>query len=196
MKNRFEKCSDDQLLKSFSEGSNEAFDTLIYRYDAPLHTYIRMTVGDPCLADDIFQDTFIKVIDKVKAGDYEAQGKFQSWIFRIARNLMMDYFRHQKVRNVISLSEESAEVSLIEKLPSAELSIEEQLCRNNDVEMVRAWVSLLPKEQREVLMMRYLDELSFKEIACKTGVSINTALGRMRYALINLRKYRDAMPQF
>lgn len=195
MNNQLEKSTDDVLLQSFSEGNKEAFDILLKRYYPSLRSYIVVTMGDANLADDIFQDTFIKVIDKVKEGKYAAQGKFQNWVFRIARNLMMDHFRRRKVRNVVSLSEESDAIAFIERLPCGEPTIEEKLCQRNDKDSVHFWVSLLPREQREVLVMRYLDELSFKEIAQKTGVSINTALGRMRYALINLRKYTATHPQ-
>lgn len=189
---RYEKLSDDALIQSFSEGSSDAFNVLVDRYDAVLHTYIRIAVGDSFTADDLLQDTFMKVLDKITAGKYQAQGKFKSWIFRVAHNLVMDHFRRKKVRNIISFSEDQDDIAFLENLPCSEPNIEEELCLRNDQEMVRGWVSLLPKEQQEVVAMRYLEEKSFKEIALETGVSINTALGRMRYALINLRKHQQA----
>ena len=193
MKNRkYEELSDDSLIKSFSEGSSDAFGVLVDRYDSSLHTYIRMAVGDAFVADDILQDTFIKVLDNVSSGAYQAQGKFKSWLFRVAHNLIMDHFRRKKVRNIISLTDNQDDLSFLENLPSDEPTIEERLCLRNEQEMVREWVKLLPKEQRQVVAMRYIDDKSFKEIAMETGVSINTALGRMRYALINLRKYQQA----
>lgn len=193
MEKKFESYSDDALVRSFSEGSSDAFDTLVERYDAPLHTYIRMQVGDAFLADDIFQDSFIKAIQRIREGKYSHQGKFKSWLYRIAHNLIMDHFRHEKVRNVVSLSDDSEDVAFVEKLPTPELNIEELLCKQNERNLIRQMVAMLPKEQRDVLLMRYLYEMSFKDIADRTGVSINTALGRMRYALINLRKHQSIM---
>lgn len=185
-----EKLSDDLLIKRFSEGYRTSFDLLIARYGGSIHSYIKMAVGDSYIADDLLQDTFIKVIDNISKGKYNDQGKFKSWLYRVAHNLVMDYFRRQKTRNIISLSENFEELSFLENLPSDVPTVEERLCQQNDRDMVQRWVELLPREQQEVLMLRYQDDLSFKEIAQKTGVSINTALGRMRYALINLRKHQ------
>lgn len=195
MRNELTKFADDQLVTLFSEGCSAAFDTLIDRYDALLHTYIRISVSDAVVADDIFQDTFIKVINKVRGGQYAARGKFKPWLFRIAHNLVMDHFRRLKVQNIVSISEDGMREEFIERLPSGELNIEEQLCARNQRDEVRAWVARLPKEQRDVLLMRYLHEMSFKDIAAQTDVSINTALGRMRYALINLRKFQAGVTQ-
>ena len=182
------KLSDDELIALYREGSSTAFNTLVLRYDAPLHTYIRMSVHDGALADDIFQDTFMKVILTLREGKYTGQGKFKAWVTQVARNLIIDHFRRVKVKNVISEWDESFREELSERLPSEERNAEEELIRQSEHRALHDWIAKLPQAQREVLQLRYLEDMSFKEIAMQTGVSINTALGRMRYALINLRK--------
>lgn len=182
------KLSDDELIALYREGSSTAFNTLVLRYDAPLHTYIRMSVNDGVLADDIFQDTFMKVILTLREGKYTGQGKFKAWVTQVARNLIIDHFRRVKVKNVISEWDESFREELSERLPSEERNAEEELIRQSEHRALHDWIAKLPQAQREVLQLRYLEDMSFKEIAVQTGVSINTALGRMRYALINLRK--------
>lgn len=182
------KLSDDELIALYREGSSTAFNTLVLRYDAPLHTYIRMSVNDGVLADDIFQDTFMKVILTLREGKYTGQGKFKAWVTQVARNLIIDHFRRVKVKNVISEWDESFREELSERLPSEERNAEEELIRQSEHRALHDWIAKLPQAQREVLQLRYLEDMSFKEIAMQTGVSINTALGRMRYALINLRK--------
>ena len=182
------KLSDDELIALYREGSSTAFNTLVLRYDAPLHTYIRMSVNDGALADDIFQDTFMKVILTLREGKYTGQGKFKAWVTQVARNLIIDHFRRVKVKNVISEWDESFREELSERLPSEERNAEEELIRQSEHRALHDWIAKLPQAQREVLQLRYLEDMSFKEIVMQTGVSINTALGRMRYALINLRK--------
>lgn len=190
MKKELTKLTDDLLVECYAGGCKEAFEVLLERYQASLFTYIKMSIGISSVAEDIFQDTLVKVLDKLRQGQYSARDKFKSWLFRIAHNLIMDHFRREKVRNVISISENEECKKIVEQLPSDALNIEELIVVRNEKDEVRKWVSHLPKEQRDVVVMRYLYDMSFKEIATQTNVSISTALGRMRYALINLRKIR------
>ena len=192
---RYASQSDDQLVQLYATGCNEAFNELLHRYDSYVHTYIRYSVQDEDLAEDIFQDTFIKVMTTIRQGRYSAEGKFKSWISRIAHNLIIDHFRRLKTRGQEQMIEDtqSADEALFTlQLPADELSAEEQLIRHEHIsELSRGLVKLSP-EQREVIRLRYWEELSFKEIAEKTNVSINTALGRMRYALAHLRRHIQA----
>ncbi|WP_025843540.1 RNA polymerase sigma factor [Porphyromonas gingivicanis] len=184
----FKLKTDDELISSFVSGCNEAFDCLIERYDSEVLSYIRLSVADWDDANDIFQEVFIKVINTIREGRYQMQGKFRSWLLRIAHNAIIDYFRRAKAQKTISLSNDIYREDFIERIPCSSPNIEELLIANNTRQEVREWVAQLPKQQREVLILRFSQEMSFKEIAEYTGVSINTALGRMRYALINLRK--------
>ncbi len=180
--------TDDELVLLFSNGSNEAFDTLIERYDAEVLSYIRSSVSDWDDANDIFQEIFIKVINTLKSGRYQPHGKFKPWLMRVSHNMVMDYFRKQKSKKTISMYDDSFREDFFDRIPCPSLNIEELLSKENTCQEVRSWVALLPKAQRDVLILRFLKDMSFKEIAEETGVSINTALGRMRYALINLKK--------
>ena len=180
--------SDDELISLYAEGCNEAFDALIDRYDGELLSYIRLQVGDSDVADDLFQDTFIKVIHVLRAGTYQMQGKFRQWVFRVARNMVIDHFRRTKAQHVVSIHDENFREEYLDRLPYPSPNIEEQLVERNRRDLLHSCVARLPKEQRDVLILRYHKDMSFKEIADYTGVSINTALGRMRYALMNLRK--------
>lgn len=184
----FKLRSDDELISAFADGCKEAFDCLIERYDSEVLSYIRLSVTDWDDANDVFQEVFVKVINTVREGRYQMQGKFRSWLLRIAHNAVIDYFRRNKTQKMVSLSNENYREDFIERLPCTSPNIEEQLISANTRQEVRRWVAQLPKLQREVLILRFAQEMSFKEIADYTGVSINTALGRMRYALINLRK--------
>ncbi|MBB6275195.1 RNA polymerase sigma factor [Porphyromonas circumdentaria] len=184
----FKLRSDDELISSFAAGCKEAFDCLIERYDSEVLSYIRLSVSDWDDANDIFQEVFIKVINTVREGRYQMQGKFRSWLMRIAHNAVIDYFRRTKAQKTISISNDAYREDFIERVPCSSPNVEELLIANNTRKEVREWVAQLPKLQREVLILRFSQEMSFKEIADYTGVSINTALGRMRYALINLRK--------
>ncbi len=178
--------SDQGLLNSYLSGDQSAISQLIERHSRRVKEYIRMMVKDGDVADDIFQETFIKAVRVIDEGRYTDNGRFLSWILRIAHNQVIDYFRSRKQHKLVN--EADAGYNLLGTLRFAEHTIEDDMVSaqiNNDV---RRLVEMLPEEQREVVMLRYYSSLSFKEIAEQTNVSINTALGRMRYALINLRK--------
>jgi len=177
---------DYELVKQFIEGDQDSIEVLINRHKNRVYTYILLIVKDQQLAEDIFQDTFIKVINSLKKGKYQEKGIFVSWVVRIAHNLIIDYYRKQKHLKTYSSDDSELDVFNLKKL--ADNNIEDVLITEQISSDVRKLVDLLPDEQREVILLRHYGGLSFKEIADQTGVSINTALGRMRYALINLRK--------
>lgn len=178
--------SDQVLLNHYLAGDQSAISQLIERHSRRVKEYIRMMVKDTDAADDIFQETFIKAVRVIDNGRYTDNGKFLSWILRIAHNQVIDYFRARKQNKLTT--EADAGFDMLGTLRLADRTIEDEIVSSQIESDVRRMVELLPQEQREVVMMRYFSELSFKEIAEQTGVSINTALGRMRYALINLRK--------
>ena len=178
--------SDRELLNDYLQGNKSAISTLLEKYNSRVRNYLRMMVGDDDVAADIAQETFIKAVSVIDEGRYTDSGKFLSWIMRIAHNKALDYFRSQKSNN--SVSESSAGYNVLGTMKYADRSIEDSMISDQISADIRALVELLPDEQREVVKLRYYSDLSFKEIAEQTGVSINTALGRMRYALINLRK--------
>lgn len=182
----YTQCTDDQLVRAFVSGDNTAFDNLLYRYQDRVLSYILRLVKDEDVANDLFQETFVKAIMTIKQGRYQSDGKFGAWITRIAHNHIIDHFRQEKAFATISADNE--DVDVLNRKELSEGTIEDMLIYNQTLSDVRRLVEMLPKEQRQVLMMRYYDNMSFKEIAELTGVSINTALGRMRYALINMRK--------
>ena len=181
-----QKLSDQMLLENYLQGNRSAISTLIDKHSRRVRDYIRMMVKDNDVADDIFQETFIKVVKTIDEGRYADNGKFLSWVLRIAHNQVIDYFRAKKQGG--SVSESSAGYDVLGTLRFAERTVEDRIIAEQIDTDVKALVDMLPEEQREVVLMRYFSGLSFKEIAEQTGVSINTALGRMRYALINLRK--------
>ena len=178
--------SDQVLLTSYLQGDKSAISSLIERHSRRVRDYIRMMVKDGDTAEDIFQETFIKAVRVIDEGKYADSGKFLSWILRIAHNQVIDYFRAQKQNRQVN--ESAAGYNVLGTLRFAERTVEDKMVSEQIERDVRARVELLPDEQREVVMLRYFSGLSFKEIAEQTNVSINTALGRMRYALINLRK--------
>lgn len=178
--------SDRELLNLYLQGNKSAISTLIEKYNRRVRDYLRMMVGDADVAADIAQETFIKAVRVIDEGRYTDSGKFLSWILRIAHNKALDYFRAQKNNNFVS--ESSAGYNVLGTMRYADKSVEDSMISEQISADVRALVELLPEEQREVVKLRYYSDLSFKEIAEQTGVSINTALGRMRYALINLRR--------
>ncbi len=178
--------SDQVLLERYLQGDCSAISSLIERHSRRVRDYIRMMVKDADLADDIFQETFIKVVRVIDEGRYNDNGKFLSWVLRIAHNKVIDHFRAQ--RQATMVSESSAGYNVLGTMRFAEQTVEDRIVGEQIEGELRDLVGLLPDEQREVVELRYFAGLSFKEIAEQTDVSINTALGRMRYALINLRK--------
>ncbi|MFI3281988.1 MAG: sigma-70 family RNA polymerase sigma factor [Rikenellaceae bacterium] len=177
--------SDNVLLSNYLQGDNGAISQLIERHSKRVKSYIRMLVKDPQMSDDLLQDTFIKAVRMIDAGRYTESGKFLSWILRIAHNLVIDHFRH--IKNNKTVTESEAGYDVIGTLKIAESSLEDKIVTEQIHADLRQLVDLLPAEQAEVVRLRYFSEMSFKDIAEQTNVSINTALGRMRYALINLR---------
>ena len=180
------QLTDDQLVALYSSGNSKAFDTLLSRYQDKLYSYINFIVRNRDISDDIFQETFVKAIITLQKGGYTSTGKFGAWLTRIAHNLIIDRFRQE--RNDNTVSNDAQEYDLLNDARLTESGIEEILINEQTLKDVRRLVNMLPDNQREVVFMRYYQNLSFKEIAEITGVSINTALGRMRYALINIRK--------
>jgi RNA polymerase sigma-70 factor (ECF subfamily) len=181
-----EIISDYELIIRFKKGEERSFEDLIERHKDKVFTYINLYIRDEALVEDIFQDTFLKVIQSVRAGKYSDNGKFLSWVLRIAHNLIIDHFRRLKQINTVSTDD--YEANLFNTIKLSEASIETDYIKNQIEEDVRHMINCLPDEQREVVILRHYSDMSFKEIADITGVNINTALGRMRYALINLRK--------
>lgn len=181
--------TDEELVANYSNGNNIAFDILLTRHKQSVLNYIYFTVRDRELAEDIFQETFIKAIITIKQGRYTENGKFRAWISRIAHNLIIDHFRQEKNENTVSNDE--APVDLLNNPSLCDGTIEDELVKMQITSDIRKLVSYLPDNQREVLEMRYYQDLSFKEIAEQTGVSINTALGRMRYAILNIRRLAE-----
>jgi RNA polymerase sigma factor (sigma-70 family) len=177
--------SDQELIGRYLAGNHSSLERLIRRHKNRVFAYILMIVKDKELAEDLFQDTFIKVINTIRSGSYKEEGKFIQWVMRIAHNLIIDYFRKAKR---IPLVENREDFDIFEKVRIPVESIEERIITEQIHKDVKKLIDYLPKEQREVLVMRHYGEMSFKDIAEVTNVSINTALGRMRYALINLRK--------
>ena len=178
--------SDQALLEMYQQGNREAVSQLLERHARRVRDYVRMLVKDNDVADDLTQEVLIKVVKVLDEGRYTDKGRFQPWLLRIAHNRVLDFFRAQK--QVKTVSESSAGFDILGSKNFAEPSIEDRLVSEQQAEEVRQLIELLPAEQREVVKMRYYEGLSFKEIAEHTGVSINTALGRMRYALINMRQ--------
>lgn len=183
------EMTDEELVVLYSEGENQAFDILLNRYKNRLYSYIYFIVRNAELAEDIFQETFVKAIMTIKQGRYTENGKFPAWITRIAHNLVIDYFRQERNENVVSNDE--SEVDLLNNISLSEGTVETEIINSQIHHDVRHLVTLLPENQREVVYMRFYQDMSFKEIAEVTGVSINTALGRMRYAILNLRRMAE-----
>lgn len=181
-----EACSEQQLIRDFLAGDPSSLQELIERHQNRLYSYIFVMVKDRHLADDIFQDTFVKVIHTLKTGSYSDEGKFIQWVMRIAHNLVIDHFR--KAKKVSFAEPKLAYQDVLTNLKVTDPSFEDELITQQIHEDIRGLIDYLPDEQKEVLYLRCYSGLSFKEIAEQTDVSINTALGRMRYALINLRK--------
>ncbi len=184
------KQTDELLVQLYARGNNDAFNVLLHRHKKRVFSYIYFTVRNKELTEDIFQETFIRVITTIKQGRYTENGKFIGWVNRIAHNLIMDYFRQEKNQNTIS-NDECADYDLLNNSKLCEGTVEDQIVLNQTYKDINKLIHVLPENQKEVLLMRYYQGLSFKEIAHKTDVSINTALGRMRYALLNIRRIAD-----
>jgi RNA polymerase sigma factor (sigma-70 family) len=182
------KISDQALVKQYVQGNEACLEMLINRHKDRLFTTIILIVKDSYVAEDLFQETFIKIIRNLKRGKYNEEGKFLPWAIRIARNMAIDYFRKMKRMPTVTNSDGE---DVFRKIKIAVDNREEQLIRTEKENIVRKVIDQLPEEQRQVLILRHYGDLSFKEIADMTGVSINTALGRMRYALNNMRKMME-----
>lgn len=184
---------DQELVINYINGDEAALATLIQRHKRRIFSYIMLTVKDRALAEDIFQDTFFKIIITLKKGSYNEEGKFLPWVLRITHNLIIDTFRRNKRMPTISggVNDDGEEFDIFSVLNMEEKNVEEDIIKGQVRKDVRKLIDQLPIEQKEVLMMRHYYDMSFKEISEQTNVSINTALGRMRYALINLRKMID-----
>ena len=179
------KISDQTLVKQYIQGNESCLEMLIKRHKDRLFTTIILIVKDSYIAEDIFQETFIKIIKNLKAGKYNEEGKFLPWAARIARNMAIDYFRKTKRMPIIT---DSSGQDVFRTIKIKTENREQQIIRSEKESLVRAAIEKLPAEQRQVLILRHYGDLSFKEIAKMTDVSINTALGRMRYAITNMRK--------
>jgi len=183
---KLQQYSDQDLVKLYLNGDESVLEELLRRHKSKIYTSIYLLVKDQYLAEDIFQDAFIKVINTLRSGRYNEEGKFLPWVMRIAHNLVIDYFRREKRGPVITSAD--GETDVLNMLQVYEESAEDRILREQTHFDLRAMIQRLPDDQKEVLIMRHYADLSFKEIAELTNVSINTALGRMRYALSNLRK--------
>jgi len=183
------KMTDEVLVALYASGENGAFDILLNRYKDRLYSYIYYIVRNAELAEDIFQETFMKAIVTIRQGKYNENGKFPAWLTRIAHNLIIDYFRQE--RNCTTVSCDDSEINILNNSRLSEKTIEHQIVNEQILDDVRKLMNYLPDEQREVVQMRFYQDLSFKEIADLTGVSINTSLGRMRYAIMNLRRMAE-----
>ena len=186
MKN-YASCTDEALALLYIEGDNGAFDELLARNQQKLFQYILFMVHDQELANDVFQETFVKVITRLQEGKYTDSGKFSFWLTRIAHNVIMDTFRQQHAEHIIEPTEDN-DLNKLRGNDLMDINRENEYVNDQVLEDVRHIMEALPAPQREVTYMRYFQDLSFKEIAELTGVSINTSLGRMRYALINMRR--------
>lgn len=182
------KSTDKDLVTAYINGNPNALDELVLRHQSRVLSFINSKVKNQQLAEDIFQDAFFKVIKSLNAGKYNEEGKFLPWLMRISHNLVIDYFRKNKRMPKVAQSKNLENFNIFDVIGNGESSREDEIMESEQVDTLKRLISELPKEQLEVLVMRHYEDLSFKEISEKTGVSINTALGRMRYALINIRK--------
>lgn len=184
---KFESMTDEELALQYMKGNNRAFDELLARNQSKLFTYIMFVVRDQELANDIFQDTFVKVITKLQEGKYTDSGKFSYWVTRIAHNVIMDWYRQQKNENIVEPAKDN-DLSNLQGDTVLDTCRENEIINAQIMDDVKRMMENLPAPQREVVYMRFYQNLSFKEIADITGVSINTSLGRMRYAILNMRR--------
>ena len=185
MDEAFEKLTDNELILGYRNGNYSCFEALLERYQIKVYSYIYSVVKDKDVADDIFQDTFFKVVVTINSGLYKDENKFIHWVMRIAHNLIVDYFRRN---NKMPLVPNRPECDVVETLKIQEENVEKSIMKSQTNQNIRKLVKMLPPEQRRVVILRHYGKCDFKDIAARTGVSINTALGRMRYAIINLRR--------
>jgi RNA polymerase sigma factor (sigma-70 family) len=179
------ELTDDQLIELYIDGDNNAFTTIVTRHKSKIYTSIYLLIKDKYLAEDIFQDVFVRIIDTIKSGGYKGEGKFIYWAMCIARNMSMDHFRKIKRNPVIKTSDDK---DIFDTLDFAQPGIEQKIIKEETYEKVRKLLDMLPENQREVVILRHYANLSFKEISTLTNDSKNTSLGRMRYGLLNLKK--------
>ena len=184
---QYDGMADEALALLYVGGDNRAFDELLARNQQKLYNYILFVVRDPELANDVFQETFVKVITRLQEGRYTDSGKFSFWLSKIAHNVIMDTFRQQKSEHIVEASEDN-DLNKLRRQDLMEMNRENEYVNTQIMKDVRHLMDTLPAPQHEVVYMRYYQDMSFKEIAETTGVSINTSLGRMRYALINMRR--------
>lgn len=181
--------TDYELISDFINGDEKSIELLILRHKNKVYSYINLYIRNRDISDDIFQDTFLKVVQSIRLGKYQDDGRFLSWVMRIAHNLIIDHYRHLKQSGIVLTEEYSPEMLNSSRL--SDESVEEAILKRQVLADIRKLIGMLPQDQREVVIMRHYTGMSFKEIADMTGVSINTALGRMRYALINMRKMME-----
>ena len=179
---------DNELIQGYVNGNCACFDVLLARYQAKVYGYIFSVVKDKDVADDIFQDTFFKVVATLNSGDYKDENKFIHWVMRIAHNLMVDHFRRNSKMPIVP---NRPDCDIVDTLKLHDENVEQNIMRQQTHRNVRKLVKMLPPEQRRVVILRHYGKCDFKDIAARTGVSINTALGRMRYAIINLRRLAE-----
>ena len=181
--------TDEELVNAYANGNNAAFDILLNRHKSNIYSYIYYIVRNREMAEDIFQETFVKAITTIKQNRYTENGKFRAWINRIAHNLIIDNYRQEK--NEQTISNDECEVDLLNNSKLSDGTIEDEMVKEQIFSDIKKLINYLPDNQKEVLLLRYYQDLSFKEIADITGVSINTALGRMRYAILNIRRMAE-----
>lgn len=186
--NTLSRLTDEELVQQYLEGNNRAFDELLARTQNGIFSYIIFIVHNEEVANDIFQETFLKAITKLQERKYVVSGKFNAWLIRIAHNIIMDWYRRQRTKNVVDTSVEDMTIAQMSDMELMETSKEDLMSNKQVLTDVRNLMRCLPESQREVVQMRFYQDYSFKEIAELTGVSINTSLGRMRYAIINMRR--------
>ena len=177
--------SDQELVKKYINGDNYSFEVLLNRHKNRVFAFIMSKIKNKDLSEDIFQDTYVKVVNSLQKGKYNEEGKFLPWVMRIAHNLVIDHFRKQKKMHMVRSNND---FDIFDIIKDDSINVDDRLIRDQIFNDLRALINLLPNDQREVLKMRYFEEMSFKKIAEYFDISINTALGRMRYALINIRK--------
>ncbi len=184
--NKWDTMTDYELVELYEKGNDSAFDAILNRHQAYVYSYILFFVHQRDIADDIFQETFTRAIIAIRSHHYQTTGKFSAWLIRIAHNLVIDHIRENESSNIVAT--ENFSEGLLNSMRHSERSHEARFMEEQDMHTLRHLLDFLPEPQAEVVMMRFYEDMSFKDIAAATGVSINTALGRMRYALINLRK--------